>query len=461
MEKLIDEIEVDDKDTHSAVPTWSGFEYQGKVSIYWLMTQLNQIGIEQAEDYSLQIEHLEDFGVSYKGNPVTIHQVKAYQEKSAFGNYKKAVLELLGKCAKYPTISSIHLHTCCAVDVPAKNDLMEDLRSVSSKTKADQLVEYKRLLFDEGKFDEVYGKLFINHEEGDSPKRVIGNLDIDEEIRREIKCFFENNKHFIDKQLSDADENIIFAFSNLVQEINKIVAQGHVERDKNIEIPFTRFIQILKDEYVFQFTEDTAASMLKMVLSSYFVEYCNDNDLNLDECTQWHKNWELMCQLPNHDFLLLCKKLTPTVKENVKNLNAMTIRELVVQAGVQKTLLPLVMSAGKFALKIEGIKEMFILNKEGIHHLITTIATPWGKKAAVNQGQKVFEALKNDNKLAYLLYDVDHIITNELEGTFDGKIVDVGDDYKEVIPDFIKKETITKLKKMNFMTAQTALEVFK
>ncbi|TCN18944.1 ABC-three component system protein [Mesobacillus foraminis] len=454
-------IEIDENDAHSAIPTWSGFVYQGKASIYWVLSLLNQIDIGQAEEYSLRIEHLEDFGINYKGHPLTIHQVKAYQDKSTFGNYKKAVLELMGKCAKYPSITSAHLHTCCQVEVPEKNELIEALKNVSSKTKVNQLVEYKRLLFDEEKFNRVYDKLFINHAESTLPKRVISNVDIDDEIKIEIKRFFEKNQHHIGKDLLDSEENITFAFSNLVEEINNIVAEGHAEKKKDIEIPFTRFIELLKDEFVFQFSENTATSMLKLILSGYFDEYCNDNDIHPEECTQWKENWDMMCQLSNRDFLLLCKKLTPTVKENVKNLTAITLRELVVQAGVHKTLLPMVMNAGQFALKIEGIKEMFILNKEGIHHLITTIATPWAKKATENQGKKVFEALKNDNKLAYLLYDVDYIITNELEGPFFGKIVDVGSDYKDVIPEFDEKDSITRNKTIKFMTAKTASEVFK
>ncbi|MGM2755123.1 ABC-three component system protein, partial [Bacillus cereus group sp. Bce019] len=88
----------------------------------------------------------------------------------------------------------------------------------------------------------------------------------------------------------------------------------------------------------------------------------------------------------DHDFLLLCKKLTPTVNVDTKKLEAILLRELVVKAGTHKTLFPLVMSAGHFALKIEGVKEMFVLNKEGIHHLITTIAETWGKNEAKNQG---------------------------------------------------------------------------
>lgn len=155
------------------------------------------------------------------------------------------------------------------------------------------------------------------------------------------------------------------------------------------------------------------------------------------------------------------QKLTPTVNADTKKLEALILRELVVKAGAHKTLFPLVMSAGHFALNIEGIKEIFVLNKEGIHHLITTIAETWGKNEAANQGKKIFEALKNDNQLTYMLFDVHKVITNELEGPFEGKIVDAGHDYEKVIPGFEVQDTITKYKRMHFMKVETALEVFK
>jgi hypothetical protein len=457
------DLTIERLDTHSAVPTWSGFDYQGQVSIYWVMKQLNRMDLSNVKliDYELQIESLEDFSINHKGYPVTIHQVKAYQDKATFGKYKRAIHDLLGKCAKYSGINLCYLHTCHSFVIPEKSIFKTELEGIQSEKNKQQLVEYNNILFNEGKYEEAFEKLLLNQVEHNEHNCVIGRLEIEGEIKSQISMFLKKNKELCKYEFVDSDENINFVYFNFIYEINQLVAKGHVDKEKDITITFSSFLEILTNEYVFAFTEKTAASMLKNILSTYFTEFCEKLELESEDCTAWKENWEWICRLKDHEFLLLCKKLTPTVNADTKKLDAIVLRELVVKAGAHKTLFPLVMSAGHFSLKIEGVKEMFVLNKEGIHHLITTIAETWGKNEAANQGKKIFETLKNDNQLAYILFDVHKVITNELEGPFEGKIVDAGRDYESVIPGFEEKDTITKYKSLHFMRVETAMEVFK
>lgn len=454
---------IDKLDTHSAVPTWSGFDYQGQVSIYWVMKQLNQMDLSsiKLKDYDLQIESLEDFSINQKGFPMTIHQVKAYQGKETFSKYKRAIHDLLGKCAKYPAINLCYLHTCHQFQIPDKDVFKAELEGIKSEKNKQQLLEYSNLLFKEEKYDETIEKLLMNQEEDNEFRCVIGRLEIESEIKNQIRMFLENNRGLCKYEYVESDENINFIYLNFIYEINQFVAKGHAYKEKEISISFTTFVDILTNEYVFAFTEKTAASMLKSIISTYFTEFCEKLDLDPEDCEAWKKNWEWICRLNDHEFLLLCKKLTPTVNADTRKLETINLRELIVKAGAHKTLFPMVMKAGHFALKIEGVKEMFVLNKEGVHHLITTIAETWGKNEAENQGKRIFEAIKNDNQLTYMLFDVHKVITNELEGPFEGKIVDLGHDYEKVIPGFKARETITEYKRMHFMNVETAMEEFK
>lgn len=456
---------IDTIDTHSAIPTWSGFEYQGQVSIYWVMKKLNQMDLNcvqlQLCDYELQLESLEDFSINFEGYPQTIHQVKAYQDNASLGSYKRAIHDLLGKSAKYPMISQCFLHTLQPIKLPENNILKNDIKEFTSEKNKQQLFEYKNLLFNEGKYDEVIQKLVLNKENEYGFKCVIGRMDIEREIKDQIRIFLHNNKAICKYEFVESDENINLAYFNLIHEISQVVAEAHTQKNKHVIIPFLKFVDILTNEFVFAFTEKTAASMLKTILSNYFIEYCEKNELKPEECSAWMKNWEWICKLSDHDFLLLCKKITPTVNVDTKRLDVIKSRELVVKVGAHKTLFPLVMETSNFALEIEGVKELFVLSKEGIFHLITTIAETWGKNEVANQGKKIFESLKNDNQLAYILFDINKIITTELEGPFEGKIVDTGLDYEAVISDFENKETITKHKKMEFMKVDNAIEVFK
>jgi hypothetical protein len=225
----VEEISVESIDTHSAIPTWSGFEYQGQIAIYWVLQLLNQWNIREIdiENYTLEIEHLEDFEIKYQDKPLTIHQVKSYQNKYSISSYKEAILELMGKAAKYSSIDSIHLHSCCVINEPEKEDLKNVLLETNPSKKKAQFDEYKKLLFDEGKYEEVYRKLNINNNEGDFSKRVIGRLDTHELIKEQIKLFYEQNPGLVEGDFLDTEENINFIFFNLVHEINQLVALGH------------------------------------------------------------------------------------------------------------------------------------------------------------------------------------------------------------------------------------------
>jgi hypothetical protein len=443
-------------DTHNAVSSWSGYDYQGRVAIYWALCVINEKVDLDYTDYELEIENLEDFTIRYKGNPISIHQVKSNQDKNTFNPYKEAVLELMGKCAKYGTITAMHLHTCCTVNVPNKHELKKQLQETIPKKKVEQFKEYKELLFEQDKFDETYSKLFINNQDGCSSKRVLGLTEVEYEIKKQIEEFYRKNCGFIETSFVDSEENINFIYHNLVYEINQFVALRHKKELKYPIISFKTFEDILKYEFVFKFSKKTAASMLKCLLEDYFIQYCEIEDPDSALCENWNNNWNKICLLNDDEFLLLCKKLTPTENFNTEKITPSNYRELLVKSGVHKTLIPMVLEAGGFALKVEGVKDLFVLNKEGIHHLITTIAEVPGKYAVSIHGKRVFNALKDDNELATMLFDIHKLITNELEGTFYGNILDIRKAYQEFDQEQVIKEPITLPKTMEFITVQTA-----
>jgi hypothetical protein len=454
---------VQKRDTHNAIPSWSGYDYQGKVAIYWVMYLINQMDITDTllSEYSLEIEHLEDFTINIKGNPHTIHQVKSYQDKTTIGSYKEAILEMMGKCAKYNTIAEMHLHTCCSIVVPEKEVLKTTLSAVTPDKKIEQFKEYKELLFENGKYDEVYRKLSHNNQQNTSCKRVIGVLEIDSEIKSQIKKFYEKNHETLEIRFSDSEENINFIFHNFIHEINQFVASRHKKVKDTPEIPFMSFLEILKNEFVFKFSKKTATSMLKFTLEEYFNQYLENEEPDPLVCDNWYKNWTTICSLNDEEFLLLCKKLSPNLNVNTKNITPYDYKELIVKPGVHKSLIPMVLEGGSFAIEVEGLDDLFVLNKEGVHHLITTIAEVSGKNAVTIQGKEVFNSLKNDNELTTLLFDIHKLITNELEGQFEGTVVDVGQAYQEFPEELELRETITVPKKLEFITVNTAKEVFK
>lgn len=452
---------VDSNDKDNAIPSWSGFDYQGQVSIYYALKKINQIDLATIGEYDLQIESLEDFSINYNNEPISIHQVKAYPRNPNISVYKRPIFDLLGKAAKYTTISSCYLHTLIHINAAKDNALKTALQQIIPTKKKIQFQEFSKLLFEEEKYEGVSEKLIFNKSSDEEIKSVIGRLEIEKEIKEQIKIFLDINSSMCKHKFLKTEENYRFLYLNFIHELNRMVASGHQEETTEIKISFSKIVSILTTEYVFKYSEKIAASSLKNSISIYFDDYCVKEELySDDQCTVWNEKWKWILKQNDNDFLLLCKKISPTTNIDFKNLEPEILKDFVVKAGAHKTFFPLILGAERFSLQIEGLKEIFVLENKGIHHLITTIAETWGKNEVENQGKKIYKSLKDDNKLAEILYDVQVFITNELDGEFDGKIIDPSDDYKETFPDIEIKENIVQPKKMSFMNIIKAKDVF-
>jgi len=73
----------------SAIASWSGFVYQGKVALYHIIKMLSENTLN-ADDY-LKLEHLDDFAIFNNNHQaISVHQVKATQ-KNYRSAYEKAL----------------------------------------------------------------------------------------------------------------------------------------------------------------------------------------------------------------------------------------------------------------------------------------------------------------------------------------------------------------------------------
>ncbi|MEB6381614.1 dsDNA nuclease domain-containing protein [Leclercia adecarboxylata] len=75
---------------HSAISTWSGFVYQGKVALYHCLKLINQ----GDNDFQLQLDSTDDFAI-YKNNKL----VSAHQVKAKIGDYRSNYKDALEKSA--------------------------------------------------------------------------------------------------------------------------------------------------------------------------------------------------------------------------------------------------------------------------------------------------------------------------------------------------------------------------
>ncbi|MCK5345695.1 MAG: hypothetical protein KAR20_19935 [Candidatus Heimdallarchaeota archaeon] len=114
---------------HDASATWSGFNYQGKVAIFYALSLINEGLDEDIEfdfsTYELILENHEDFEIKKDGVLMSVHQVKAYNA-SSYSNYNNALIELALELQEYPDATG-YLHTWQIVSIPAGETLISKI----------------------------------------------------------------------------------------------------------------------------------------------------------------------------------------------------------------------------------------------------------------------------------------------------------------------------------------------
>lgn len=89
---------------HSAIPSWSGYIYQGKVALYHVLKiiekKLFTLPSFDFNNYDLEIEWQEDFSILIDGVYESIHQVKAYASGTYPTTYNAALDGLFYKLDK-------------------------------------------------------------------------------------------------------------------------------------------------------------------------------------------------------------------------------------------------------------------------------------------------------------------------------------------------------------------------
>lgn len=445
----------------SAASSWNGYTYQGKVAVYTMLCLINQLGVnnEEVNYYSLEIEWFEDFSIKYKNNYFSIHQVKSYQDKETIGGYKVTILELLGKSIIEPTVEEASLHTAINIKDFTEADLITDLKAYEPTKKKDLLNYFKKLLFDENKFNEAWEKLKINVGDGEvNVHRVVQVDEINDKIKEKLMTFYQNDLSRDSSTISR--ENIDYAYSNLIHKVNNLISDIHMKKQSDPTIKFTEVLEILQNDNVFNLTNETLASLLMDDLTTYFEEYCEEQgiDLELDaeKAGIWTHHIDILKQLSPEDFVLICRKISPNIA--IKKSNSISISEykrLIDQHGVKQILFESIFTFHHL-LEAATLKRDILLIKNSKASTLITLILNQGKNACSKVGKDIFNNFSNDEDLLDLLFEVESYINKSINGEYTGTITDVESDTDSKV-----KEKFTVPKKITFMDLTTSMEEFK
>ncbi|MBC2196608.1 hypothetical protein [Listeria booriae] len=85
--------------TNDAIASWSGFNYQGKVTILRIVQHINQLirefGVTSIGNYLVELEKTEDFVIYENDDPIEFYQVKAKLTSFTSASYKDAIENLI------------------------------------------------------------------------------------------------------------------------------------------------------------------------------------------------------------------------------------------------------------------------------------------------------------------------------------------------------------------------------
>lgn len=88
------------KKSNDAVPTWSGFNYQGKITLLCALFEINKLikckyELSLLENCYIEIEKNEDFVLFIRGQVKALFQVKAYLSKNKTSSFNDAMKKLI------------------------------------------------------------------------------------------------------------------------------------------------------------------------------------------------------------------------------------------------------------------------------------------------------------------------------------------------------------------------------
>lgn len=200
---------------NDAVPSWSGFNYQGKVSILCALQQINQNA--NFDDYCIELEKQEDFTILKDEKAIALYQVKALlsKEKQHYYTHSSAPGESIAEkliqhkqeCGNYFAkcylVSAINIVDWDSEDNPYKKDISL----------------YK------------YGNDIVSIE--DCPKYV----------QSEISIFLAS------QNINTTDFDVKTIYGRLCLFLDKKIALMHSQgyRDREYRIPLSEFVEVIKN----------------------------------------------------------------------------------------------------------------------------------------------------------------------------------------------------------------------
>lgn len=116
---------------NDAIPTWSGFNYQGKVTLLAAFMEINYLlskKIEITDAMYIEIEKTEDFIIYIDNKVKSLNQVKAWLSTNKYSSYMSAIEKLLSHRREIKATKAI-CNLCVPIEIVDWNDVGNKYKS--------------------------------------------------------------------------------------------------------------------------------------------------------------------------------------------------------------------------------------------------------------------------------------------------------------------------------------------
>ncbi|MBR9774379.1 MAG: hypothetical protein GYB55_04970 [Cytophagales bacterium] len=419
---------------HTAIPTWSGFIYQGRVALYHILKQLNSKTENEINELVLQIDSIEDFSIlkliaTGGYTPISMHQVKAVKS-SLYSTYKEDFEKLEGKW------TAIGLQTV---------EAFFHLATQNEKTKAQIEALHPNL------------KIYIY----ENSVEACSLTEIDVKIKEQIvlvlqKYNIAGHTNLTTVQLlSEILEKIV---SDKVIYIHSLNHAGEAIRQAAFDnpIPLRSFLDAIKTDVTSLIQDENYfETVIKGNLNRYYDEFCincDEDQLTGDVKVKMDKYLVSFNSHRSHDFRTFLQSIRPHKEINYRNLQEYT--DLSMTEDEIKDAFFTILLAIKESNKDVGIGW---LSPELKHYYPTSLTYSNTDRGRKNASERILKTAFN--MMVDVPFNSDYLITSEcnvddLEACANNvSHLNTGD---LAVDDGEKRNKITQWKKVSLIDLETA-----
>ncbi|HTO16524.1 MAG TPA: ABC-three component system protein [Edaphocola sp.] len=372
---------------HTAIPTWSGFIYQGRVALYHILKQLNIKTENEINELVLQIDSIEDFtilkSIANGGHtPISMHQVKAVKS-ALYSAYKKDFEQLEKKW------TDINIQTV---------EAFFHLATQNKKTKA--------------QIEVLHPKMKVYEYENSAESCSLNDIDV--KIREQIVLVLQkynivgHNNPATVQLLSEILEKII---TNKVIFIHALNHGGTAIRNAAYDnpIPIQNFLNAIRTDIALVQDEVYFEDKIRNNLNRYYQEFCFDceeDQLSADLKTKMDKYLLLFNSYDTVTFKYFLQSIRPHKRvsyENLKQYTDLSLNEDEMKDSFYQTLLTLKKSNGG-----DGIGWICSDNKQ---YFPTSIDYSDSESSKKKVSERIIKTALN--KMVDVPFNSDYLITSE------------------------------------------------